>query len=588
MLVVMSPQGVLSHALPSEGTVTIGRGEECAIPLEDRKASRLHARLHVGSRCLLEDLGSTNGTRVGDRKLGAGETAELGTGEMINIGSTALILQLAADHAPPVRLWSQDAFAERFDEERAAATGRGDTFGLLCLTLEDEDVALETTSEHRARPDTQRAEIVEQAFRECLRPSDVVGSTAPGVFEILLPSAGEEAASVGALLRRHLRERDVEHTLRVAAFPKDGSTREALLGRGEAPAEEASEEFDESLAPTIARVAASEISVLVLGETGVGKEVLARAIHARSPRAARPLVCLNCAALSESLLESELFGHEKGAFTGAVQAKAGLLESASGGTVFLDELGEMPLSLQAKLLRVIEQREVMRVGSVRPRPIDVRFIAATNRDLEAEIEAGRFRRDLYFRLNGFSIEIPPLRERTGEIAKLARAFVEQACHRSHRTTVPALTPELLSVLERHRWPGNIRELRNIMERAVLLTSGDRITLESLPVQMMGRSSERPRAMPSPDRKAPPMATMAPSKAESVDPEETHQMAAPEMDAAINAVTDERERIVLALRACQGNQTKAAELLGISRRTLVSRLTEYDLPRPRRKDPGEEV
>jgi transcriptional regulator with PAS, ATPase and Fis domain len=311
----------------------------------------------------------------------------------------------------------------------------------------------------------------------------------------------------------------------------------------------------QALEPLVARIAAGTINVLVLGETGVGKEVMARTIHARSPRATAPLVCLNCAALSEALLESELFGHEKGAFTGAVQAKEGLLESAKGGTVFLDEVGEMPLALQAKLLRVLEQREVLRVGALRPRPIDVRFVSATNRDLEAESLAGRFRQDLYFRLNGIAIEIPPLRARREEIDALARAFVTQASREAGRAP-PLLAPDALAQLGRYSWPGNIRELKNVMERAVLLCEGGEITVGHL---RLGRGAELASKPPGPGD-AP-----APSFADKDDEWRT-----------------ERARIMAALDQCVGNQTYAAKILGISRRTLVTWMTEYEVPRPRKR------
>jgi transcriptional regulator with GAF, ATPase, and Fis domain len=284
-------------------------------------------------------------------------------------------------------------------------------------------------------------------------------------------------------------------------------------------------------------------------------------VHARSPRAEKPLVSINCAALSEALLESELFGHEKGAFTGAVATKQGLLESADGGTVFLDEVGEMPLALQAKLLRVLEQREVLRVGSLRPRSIDVRFLAATNRELEAEITAGRFRQDLYFRLNGVAMVIPPLRERLDEIESLAKSFVAQACERARRASLK-IAPEVFELLRRYAWPGNIRELRNVMERAVLLTSGGVITLESFPANMM---SAPLRAIAGSMQASPQEPTIPPPP-----------IVLPE--------GDERARIIAALAACDGNQTHAAKLLGISRRTLITRIEEYDLPRPRKKTP----
>jgi len=333
------------------------------------------------------------------------------------------------------------------------------------------------------------------------------------------------------------------------------------------------------LEPLVNKVAASNISVLILGETGVGKEVLARMIHDRSPRADKPLVCLNCASLSESLLESELFGHEKGAFTGALAAKLGLLESAGGGTAFLDEVGEMPLSLQAKLLRVIEQREVLRVGALTPRAIDVRFLAATNRDLHHEISAGRFRQDLYFRLNGFAIVIPPLRERTEEIEALARHFMTVACKQSGRKRLD-IAPGALEMLRTYDWPGNIRELKNVIDRAVLLCSGHTITTEHVARERMGRMAAQSRPAPAASVSIYD-ASFEPTVSTKVDlPKMRGQEAT--IPPPAEPVDDERARVVAALEQCAWNQTAAAKLLGMSRQTLVNRLDEFNLPRPRKK------
>ncbi|HTJ41953.1 MAG TPA: sigma 54-interacting transcriptional regulator [Kofleriaceae bacterium] len=283
------------------------------------------------------------------------------------------------------------------------------------------------------------------------------------------------------------------------------------------------------------RVAQGTINVLVVGESGAGKEVLARAIHAASPRARGPLIEVNCGAISETLIESELFGHDKGAFTGAVAAKQGLIAAADGGTLFLDEVGELSPGAQAKLLRVIEDKRVMRVGSTETRPVDLRVVAATNR----ELETSGFRTDLYFRLAGIVLEVPPLRERAIEIEPLARAFAAAAAAPLERPT-PAFAPDALAALAAHDWPGNVRELRNAVERAVLLADGA-ITRDDL----FGKLT--PKA-------APP---------------------AP-------AIDDERARIIAALEQCAGNQTRAAELLGMPRRTLVKRLGQYAIPRPKRR------
>jgi len=284
--------------------------------------------------------------------------------------------------------------------------------------------------------------------------------------------------------------------------------------------------------PVLLRIAESTVNVLILGETGVGKEVLAQTIHRLSKRRGR-FLGVNCAAFSESLLDSELFGHERGAFTGAIYTKSGVFEAADRGTLLLDEIGELPPGMQAKLLRVLETRQVMRVGSTRPIDIDVRFVAATNRDLHGDVARGTFRQDLYFRLNGIALRVPPLRERPGAISALAREILGKTGR------VPRLSAQVLALLKAHSWPGNVRELRNVIERAALLMQDDEIRPEHILL-------EREDASPS----GPP--------------------------------EDERARIIAALEACAGNQTRAARLLGVSRATLVNRLTLYDLARPRRR------
>lgn len=318
-------------------------------------------------------------------------------------------------------------------------------------------------------------------------------------------------------------------------------------------------------------VAQSEINVILLGETGVGKEVMAEAIHQRSSRARGPLVCLNCAALSESLLESELFGHEAGAFTGATRTKSGLLEMAEGGTVFLDEIGELPVSIQVKLLRVLEERKLLRVGGLHKRPIDVRFIAATNRDLEAEVGRGTFRQDVYFRLNGISITIPPLRERTPEIEPLARSFIARAAAQMKLRANPLLSQAALEEMLQYTWPGNIRELRNVIERAVVLSAGGTILPEHL-----GLVASRSTLVPLPRPEATTVPPTRPSSPDLVVP-------SPITPLRTRAGETERQRILEALDRCGGNQTQAAEMLGISRRTLLSRLDLYGIPRPRKKE-----
>jgi transcriptional regulator with GAF, ATPase, and Fis domain len=247
----------------------------------------------------------------------------------------------------------------------------------------------------------------------------------------------------------------------------------------------------------IARLAPQDTSVLILGESGTGKELVARALHRQSPRAPKPFVAINCAALTESLLESELFGHEKGAFTGAVAQKKGKLEMAEGGTVFLDEIGELALNLQAKLLRVLQQREFEHVGGTRTLQLDVRLVAATNRDLQTEVRAGKFREDLYHRLNVVTLRVPALRERASDIPTLARYFLDRTAARCRRL-VATISPEAERFLDGYGWPGNVRELENAIERAVVLGQSDSVLPEDLPETILesGGLHEAPGALQS--------------------------------------------------------------------------------------------
>jgi DNA-binding NtrC family response regulator len=585
-LLVMSRDGVVVFPLPAKGDVTLGRSPDCDVHIDDAKASRVHAVLRVGAHVTVEDNGSRNGTLVAERRLAPREPVELGLGAMITIGATVLVLQSTSPHGKPKRVWSQGAFEARVEEERAVTRARGTAFGLVRIQVETSAPrhTVSTLDSTDVAQSTRSVERIGAILDEFLRPADVVATLAHGVLEILLPATeAGQAKAIATQLRERLLDSGVTADVGLAMYPEDGGSRESLeaYAKKHVHAREHEEEetpksvqFDDDamarLEPLVSRIASSTISLLILGETGVGKEVMARSVHAQSPRARGPMVTFNCAAFSESLLESELFGYEKGAFTGAVQAKAGLLESAEGGTVFLDEVGEMPLSLQAKLLRVIEQREVRRIGSLKPRPIDVRFIAATNRDLELEVRERRFREDLYFRLNGVSIVIPALRERVGVIEPLARAFVAQASALAQRPA-PAIAPAVVALLRRYRWPGNIRELKNVMDRATLLCSGSTITLEHVSSEKVG-SVIAPWARAAEERPHEPSRHMTTVPPESLTPAEV---------GFDSAAISERQRIEATLAQCGGNQTRAAVLLGISRRTLVSRLGEYGLPRPRK-------
>jgi two-component system, NtrC family, response regulator AtoC len=295
----------------------------------------------------------------------------------------------------------------------------------------------------------------------------------------------------------------------------------------------------------VRRVApADSTTVLLEGETGTGKGMLARAIHRSSARADGPFINVTCSALAESVMESELFGHEKGAFTDARTMKRGLVELAEGGTLFLDEIGEVGLRLQGKLLQFIEEKRFRRVGGTRDLVVDARLVAATNRDLEQEAAAGAFREDLYYRLSVFPIRLPPLRERSSDIPALVMTFVEEF-NRQFGTRITEVAPETMGVLKRYRWPGNVRELRNMIERTVLLADGPVLTPSMLPRQVTG-----PEAGPEPAVEL---------GAEGVDFEVL-----------------ERSLLEAALRRAEGNRTEAGRLLGMSRHQVRNRLKKYEL------------
>jgi DNA-binding NtrC family response regulator len=318
----------------------------------------------------------------------------------------------------------------------------------------------------------------------------------------------------------------------------------------------------------VGRAARSDIPVLILGETGAGKEVMAETVHRQSRRSNQRFLLLNCAALTETLLESELFGHEKGAFTGAQAAKAGLLEATDGGTVFLDEIGELPLGTQAKLLRVLEERSVLRVGATKPRPINVRFVTATNRDLQQQIRLQRFRNDLYYRISGLVIRIPALRQRPSEIEPLTRHFLRLFCE-SLNQREPFLSGEALSVLQGYAWPGNVRELKNVVERAALIAEHGLIRPEHILLDPPIPGDEGPMSV---DFDGPTQ----------VNQRIVLPAVAPSNQAPPSSEQDQRQRVIEALEACGGNQTRAAQMLGVSRRTLINRLERWNLPRPKKR------
>ncbi len=312
------------------------------------------------------------------------------------------------------------------------------------------------------------------------------------------------------------------------------------------------------------KVAPTEATVLIQGENGTGKELVAQALYHASTRSHLPYIRVNCAALSENLMESEFFGHEKGAFTGAMERREGRFELANGGTLLLDEISEISPRLQAKLLRVLQEREFERVGGVKTIQVDVRVLATTNRDLKKAVEKGDFREDLYYRLNVFPVSVPPLRERVGDIRVLANYFLEKFAKQYHRPDLK-LTPECTAALEGHRWPGNVRELQNAIERAVIMSEPEAPLISSVP-GLLGHTS-------------------APALGDASKVSEPHGESAPSAtaaassllgDAQVSLAALEKEHILRVLSACGDNRTRAADALQISIRTLRNKLHEYRL------------
>ena len=338
------------------------------------------------------------------------------------------------------------------------------------------------------------------------------------------------------LLQRALRTRDIESENRQLREQLDARFGlETMVGQSPAMHE---------IFETIRQVAPSRASILIQGETGTGKELVAQAIHRLSPRAKAPLITVHCAALPATLLESELFGHERGAFTGAVERRAGRFELADGGSLFLDEIGEIDQNVQVKILRVLDQRTFERVGGRDTQEVDVRLIAATNKNLEAMVKTGDFREDLLYRLNVITITLPPLRARTDDIPLLVQRFLDEF-NRENGKQVEGLTPDCMDQLLAYSWPGNIRELRNVIERMVVLSRQNRLTVRDLPAQIRQVMADGARSTQ----------TWSPG---------------------LSLEDAEKQMIIRALESHRGNRTKAAQQLGISRRTLHRKLNEYGL------------
>ena len=571
-LLVFSGSSSSLVQLPPEGTLVIGRAETSDIQLAGGSISRQHARLVVErDRVAIVDLGSHNGTLVnGERVTGA---RALAPGDTIAIHTATLILHAAHRPAAPAVVEAA-VFRQRVEDELDRAVRYERSFTLL-VALWPEPVA-------DRRP-------IEQVLERQLRRIDAAAWSTGGALQVLLAEAS--TAETEAFVAR-LRERLAHPGVRIghAGCPADGADVDALLARAEAAAAGASlgethgaGRAHEELAiggqrvivadpavirlyALIDRLAPTDLPILITGETGCGKELAATAVHIRSPRGDRPLVSLNCAAIQETLVESELFGYEKGAFTGAASAKLGLIEAAHGSTLFLDEIGELSPTTQAKLLRVLETQRFTRIGDVRERTVDVRVVAATHRDLRAEVAAGRFRQDLYFRLSGATLQLPPLRERPRELALLAAAFLDEACARGRRSAM-RITEGALRALRAHDWPGNVRELRNLMKYLAAAHPGGELTAEHV-LERLDPTAGDPAAGAAPDEDAAPAS----------GPPPTFRPLAEEIREL------EIARIRAALDATSGNLTRAAALLSIPIRTFSEKVKLHGLTPKKRGAP----
>ncbi|HEU4731188.1 MAG TPA: sigma 54-interacting transcriptional regulator [Kofleriaceae bacterium] len=572
--------------LPPSGELVIGRGPDAGLSVDDPLVSRAHAQLLVVPDGLrLADLGSRHGTYVnGERVL---EPRLVGSGDVIAIGNALLVVRRPVRAAGASSVTEQPVLVQRLAEELARCAQYERELSLVIARTADGDApALLAAIADRLRV-IDTAAIVGARFVGVLLPE--VGADEAHQFARALSARGVGAVSAG-----------------VATAPYDGIDADAVLGAARAAcsaagagavvrARDAAEVLTAGaqrilvadpamsrLYELARRLARATIPILVLGETGSGKELAAAAIHASSARAAGPFISVNCAAIPESLAESELFGHARGAFSGALAARAGTIEAASGGTLFLDEIGELSPAIQAKLLRVLESGELVRVGETQPRSIDLRLVAATNRDLSREVDEGRFRSDLYFRLGAARLELPPLRDRPRDVALLAHTMLGEACRRLERPPLE-LSIGAAIALYRHEWPGNVRELRHVIEYAAAAARDDAREIEiwHLPAALAAtarNARDAARFAPEAEPSATPAAPGAGPPAAPPAPDDAR--AAPALpEGAFRPIADEvreleRARMLAALRATGGVQNRAAALIEMPLRTFVTKVKRY--------------
>jgi DNA-binding NtrC family response regulator len=564
VLIVYHRDGAEMIPLVADAPVVIGREPPAPFPaFEDASISRQHAAFHLqGDEVVVEDLGSTNGTWIGGERV---DRAVLHGGGEVAIGNLVVTLTLREGGGAP-GLFGHDRFRAVIEDEILRARFFRRSLSLVFVRALDK------------LPVRRFLELV----RPRLRVVDRVAFYSDSTLELLLPEMNGEQA-LEATLPMVMDRREPRLACGVATFPGAVSSadelveaaihslqraltapKEARVGRrveiapseadraltASAGAPVATSDAMKRLFESADRVARSSAPVLLLGETGSGKEVLARYLHDGSRRES-PLIAVNCGAIPMNLVESTLFGHEKGAFTGAVAQRQGVFEAATTGTVFLDEIGELPAAAQAALLRVIETRRIMRVGSTKDIEVGARIVAATHRDLEAMASSGAFRSDLLYRLNALSLAVPPLRDRREDIAPLAQRFV-RAASEANGCEARELDADALELLRRYAWPGNVRELRNAIERAVLIARGSTITVDDLPERV--RACEAPPAGPSAGAAT--------------------GMAGEDFRTRIDRA--ECDILIEALRECDWNQSECARRLRMPLRTLVYKIKVHGI------------
>jgi DNA-binding NtrC family response regulator len=621
LVVIEGPDAGRELEIPMRGG-KIGRADECEFKLSDPTVSRTHGLIDMreGALCFIPEKKTViNGSEVsGVYHLQAGDEIAIGATKLAYLPSEGVALTRAASNVTMevgsrqlLSLTGHDrarrhlaAIAQLGDRLRGeAAAGRDAVARAAC------DAARTALEAHRAfvlsagkRPapvaasmaagESAQLQLPQQLVDKVIGQKQVVTADSGGRALIAAPIHGGGADEVVAILwvdrksgtpweeADSLAANCLAHLTGAAWAGAD--TREQLARKADALEERLADgDFVGKSAAAhrvidfVKRVGPSDATILLGGESGSGKEMVARAIHRASRRANGPCVAVNCAALTESLIESELFGHEKGAFTGATEKKAGRFEMADRGTLFLDEVGELPLGLQTKFLRVLEERRFERVGGQKSIEVDVRVVAATNRDLAEMVKRGQFREDLYYRLSVIHVDVPPLRERLDDVPLLAEHFLARFRQQAARR-ISGFAADAIAAMTRYSWPGNVRELRNAVERAIVLGDREQIVAQDLPPQVLAQA-QLPRARLSPP--TPPLGSAISTAVPTVQPQVTIEpmsVAAPMPMKARSLRELEKEGILAALAATNGNKAQAAALLEIDRSTLYKKLKDYGI------------